>query len=207
MPTMHITGHLGASKDSSHELSHCFPRRALPLPRKDCWSVALISLCQACSSSYRRHINDRQPEAYRTLNKRGRIPCVFPHEDTSCSSGMQGLNGGIGSEQHFLCWRLISPAYVFLPHYLHSSTHSCLPPRIFLSSVHPTRYVWVDQKLMHWSSFCASSRRRCFDTFESEHKLIADLLIRTSFHRLVDRGTTGLEWSTQKVSGWLLLSK
>lgn len=55
-----------------------------------------------------RHTNDCQPGAYRTPNKRGHIPCVFPHEDTSCSRGEEWDTGnppGIGWERHFLCPR------------------------------------------------------------------------------------------------------
>lgn len=57
--------------------------------QKGLWSVSLI--CQAWSLSHIRHTNDRQPGAYHALNKRGRIPCVFPHEDTSCSRGRVGF--------------------------------------------------------------------------------------------------------------------
>lgn len=59
-------------------------------------SVALIALCQACSLSHT-HTEDtherRRTGAYRTLNKRGRIPDVFPHEVTSCSGGKNGMLG------------------------------------------------------------------------------------------------------------------
>lgn len=76
-------------KDSSHKTSHCFPGRVYT-PERTRLNVALISRCQAWSLSHMRHTNDRQPGAYRTLNKRGHIPCVFPHGDTSCSRGRVG---------------------------------------------------------------------------------------------------------------------
>lgn len=82
----------GALKDSSHKTSHCFPRR--DLTQKGLWSVAPISFCQAWSLSHIRHTTDRQTGAYRTLNKRGHIPGVFPHEDTSCSGGEEWDNWG-----------------------------------------------------------------------------------------------------------------
>lgn len=84
----------GALEDSSHWTSHCFPRRVLP--RKGLPSAALICLCQAWSLSHIRHTSDRQPGAYHTLNKRGHIPCVFPHEDTSCSRGSLGHGESTG---------------------------------------------------------------------------------------------------------------
>lgn len=137
---MCLTGQGGALKDSSYELSHHFPRRALP--RKDCWSVALISLCQAWSSSHTRHTNDRQPEAYRTLNKRGRIPCVFPHEDTSWSRAAVGCRVSMGelAQNNTSSAEGLSALLVcfFL---LSSFFNPSLPPTALpLSSVHPTSF-------------------------------------------------------------------
>lgn len=78
-------------------------------------SVALIALCQAWSSSHIRHTNC-QTGAYRTLNKRGHIPGVFPHEVTSCSRGKVGcweFTGGSGEKDTSSAEGLISSAYVF----------------------------------------------------------------------------------------------
>lgn len=100
-------------------------------------SVALIAVCQACSSSHTQDTHERRRTgAYRTLNKRGRIPDVFPHEVTSCSRGRAGCwesTGVSAREGRFLRRRTYRHCLCFPPlplpplrlwlHYLHLSIH------------------------------------------------------------------------------------
>lgn len=64
------------------------------------------------------------------LNKRGHIPCVFPHENTSCSrgkSGTLGVHWGLAENDTSFAEGLISFVCVFFSppllhlHYLHPS--------------------------------------------------------------------------------------
>lgn len=131
----------GALKDSSHKDQSLFSWEGLT--QKGLWSVALISLCQAWSLSHIRHTNDRQPGAYHTLNKRGHIPCVFPHEDTSCSRGREGYWESTGDWPRMTLPlpKVLSALFVFslslCLHYLHPSIHLYLPLCFPLSSSLP----------------------------------------------------------------------
>lgn len=99
-------------------------------------SVALITLCQACSSSHTQDTHERRRTgAYRTLNKRGRIPDVFPHEVTSCSRGRAGCwesTGGSAREGRFLRRRTYRHCLCFPP-LSHPPTPSVSDFIIFIS--------------------------------------------------------------------------
>lgn len=86
-------------------------------------SIARIALCQACSSSHTQDTHERRRTgAYHTLNKRGRIPDVFPHEVTSCSRGRAGCwesTGGSAEKDASSAEGLIGTVYVFH----HSPSH------------------------------------------------------------------------------------
>lgn len=112
-PSKCSTGQRGgwALRDSSHELSHCFPSEALTL---NGLSGGLIGLCQAWSLSHIRHTSDRQPGAYHTLNK-GATFLVYSQMRAHPAAEEQwdaGSPQGMCPEQHFPCRRLISSVCV-----------------------------------------------------------------------------------------------
>lgn len=126
--------------------------------QKGLWSVSLI--CQAWSLSHIRHTNDRQPGAYHALNKRGRIPCVFPHEDTSCSRGRVGFWVSFGNIPRTTLPppKVLSAHFVFLfffPSLLSSSFNKFLPPTLLPTPlISPFGLLRLDQKLCdHYCSF------------------------------------------------------
>lgn len=121
----------GLLKDSSHKTSHCFPRRVLPRKAVECCSDHPLPSLEIVT--HKTH-KCRQTGAYRTLNKRGHIPGVFPHEVTSCSRGRMGCWEFTGD----LPRRTLPPPedlsalflFFFSPlclHYLHLSIHLYLP--------------------------------------------------------------------------------
>lgn len=136
-----------AHNDSHHETSHCFSGRVLPRRTAECRSDRpLPSLELVTHKTHKRC----QTGAYRTLNKRGHIPGVFPHEVTSCSRGRMG------------CWeftgdllrrtlpppKVLSALFMFFfsfslllfPHYFHLSIH--LYPPVPLSVSLPVE-LWI----------------------------------------------------------------
>lgn len=84
---VHIEGQRTDHKGSNLKTSHCFSGRVLPRKTAECRSgCPLPSLELVTHKTHKRC----QTGAYRTLNKRGRIPGVFPHEVTSCNRGRMG---------------------------------------------------------------------------------------------------------------------
>lgn len=76
-----------AHKDSDRETSHCFSGRVLPRKTAECRSECPLPSLELVTHKTHKCC---QTGAYRTLNKRGHIPGVFPHEVTSCSKGRMG---------------------------------------------------------------------------------------------------------------------
>lgn len=74
-------------KDSDHKTSHCFSGRVLPRKTAECRSDRPLPSLELVTHKTHKCC---QTGAYRTLNKRGHIPGVFPHEVTSCSRGRMG---------------------------------------------------------------------------------------------------------------------
>lgn len=136
---MHMDRQGEAHKDSDRETSHCFSGRVLPRKTAECRSVRPLPSLELVTHKTHKCC---QTGAYRTLNKRGHIPGVFPHEVTSCSKGRMG------------CWeftgdllrrtlpppKVLSALFMFFPqslplppHYFHLSIHLYLPVLLAVS--------------------------------------------------------------------------
>lgn len=98
---------------TDRETSQCFSGRVLPRTTAECRSDRpLPSLELVTHKTHKRC----QTGAYRTLNKRGHIPSVFPHEVTSCSrgkNGMLGIHWGSAEKDTSSAEGLIGSVYVF----------------------------------------------------------------------------------------------
>lgn len=123
------------------QTSHCFPWRVLPERAVECCSDQPLPSLELVT--HKTH-KCRQTGAYRTLNKRGHIPYVFPHEVTSCSRGRLGCWESTGDRLRTtlpLPKGLISSICVFFfslcLQYLHLSIHPYLPLSFQLSSSFP----------------------------------------------------------------------
>lgn len=126
-------------REAQNETSHCFCGRVSPRKTAECRSDRPLSSLELVTHKTHKCC---QTGAYHTLNKRGHIPGVFPHEVTSCSRGRMG------------CWeftgdllrrtlpppKVLSALFMFFsfslplsPHYFHLSIHLYLPVPLSVS--------------------------------------------------------------------------
>lgn len=112
----------------------------------------------------------RQTGAYRTLNKRGHIPYVFPHEVTSCSRGRMGCWESTGDRlrRTLPLPKDLSALFMFFfslslcLHYLHLSIHLYLPLFFPALLIPPIGIARLDVKLwcnIYWT--VKPYRRKC----------------------------------------------
>lgn len=112
----------------------------------------------------------RQTGAYRTLNKRGHIPYVFPHEVTSCSRGRVGCweSTGIRLRTTLPLPKVLSALccccfFFFSPSSLSSSFNPSLPPTLLPALPVPSHWnceAWSDA-LVQYSLYCGDYRGKC----------------------------------------------
>lgn len=102
-----------AHNGRGRETSHRFSGMVLPRKTAECRSERPLPSLELVTHKTHKCC---QTGAYHTLNKRGHIPGVFPHEVTSCrrgKNGMLGIHWGSAGKDTSFAEGLSSSVYVF----------------------------------------------------------------------------------------------